>query len=131
MFKEGDVFKEVFVTSKLEYNNFIQLSNDKNPLHTDNEFAISKGFRSKVMHGNILNSYISYFIGECLPLKNVIIHSQSIQFKKPSYLADKLAFEAKVIGCFESVNAIEFKFIFKNSDDAIIAKGKIQIGLLK
>lgn len=123
-------FTKIFVVSPKVYNGFIGVFDDKNPLHTDNDFAISKGFKEKVMHGNILNGFVSYFIGECLPIKNVIIHSQQIQFKNPVYLNDELLFEAFIENIYESVNAIEFKFTFKNSEPKIVAKGQIQIGLL-
>lgn len=83
------------------------------------------------MHGNILNGFLSYFIGECLPTKDVIIHTQEIQFKNAVYLNDTLKFKAEIIGVYESVNVIEFKYNFINKDRQIIAKGKIQIGLLK
>jgi 3-hydroxybutyryl-CoA dehydratase len=131
MFKTGDSFTQQFVVSDETYLGFIHLFKDKNPLHTSTEFAMNKGFKGAVMHGNILNGYLSYFIGECLPTKNVIIHSQEIQFKNPVYLNDKLDFKAEIIGFYESVGVVEFKFDFKNSDSKVAAKGKIQIGLLK
>ena len=109
--------------------NFVALFRDNNPLHCNETFAISKGFKGKVMHGNILNGFLSYFIGECLPTKNVIIHSQEIQFKNPVYLNDELLFTAVIIGIYESVNAVEFKYDFKTASK-IVAKGKIQIGIL-
>ena len=94
------------------------------------DFAIEKGFKGCVMHGNILNGYLSYFIGECLPFKNVIIHSQQINYNSPVYLNDTLHFEAEVEEVYDSVKAIEFKFSFKNSEQKKVAKGKIQIGLI-
>ncbi len=90
-----------------------------------------EGFSGMVMHGNILNGFLSYFIGECLPSKEVIIHSQDIQFKNAVYLNDELQFNAEIIGIYDSVNAVEFKFNFKNKAAKIVAKGNIQIGLLK
>lgn len=78
-------FKELFLVTEETHRDFIKLSHDNNPLHIDEEFAKSKGFKGILMHGNILNAFIFYFIGECLPTKNVIIHSQNIQFKKPIY----------------------------------------------
>lgn len=131
MFNAGDTFSENFVVSEAVYHSFIALFGDRNPLHTNEQFAIDKGFKSKVMHGNILNGFLSFFIGECLPTKNVIIHSQEIQFKKPVYLNDALQFSAVIVGFYESVGVVEFKFDFKNSDGKTVAKGKIQIGLLK
>jgi 3-hydroxybutyryl-CoA dehydratase len=129
-FTLNDKYTQTFAISSEVYNGFIQVFKDTNPLHTDEQFAQTKGFEGRVMHGNILNGFISYFVGECLPIKNVIIHSQDIQFKQPVYLADKLFFEAIVTGVYESVNAVELKFNFKNHELKVVAKGKIQIGLL-
>ena len=129
MFTVGDQFEENFVVSETTYNGFVSLFKDENPLHTNTEFAIKKGFKGKVMHGNILNGFLSYFIGECLPTKDVIIHSQEIQFKNAVYLNDALVFKAEIIGFYESVNAVEFKFTFKR-ENTVMAKGKIQIGIL-
>ena len=130
IFRFDDTFEETFVVSNEIHHDFIQLFNDRNPLHSDDQFARSKGFKGKVMHGNILNGFLSYFIGECLPVKNVIIHTQEIQYKNAVYLNDELKFEAKIIGVYESVNAVEFKYSFRNVEKDIVAKGKIQIGLL-
>ncbi len=130
IFKLNDKFEKEFHISGDIYKGFINLFQDNNPLHVDELFAIGKGFKGRVMHGNILNGYISYFIGECLPIKNVIIHSQEIQYKNAIYLNDVLYFEAIISGIYESVNAVEFKFIFKNKESKIISKGKFQIGVL-
>ncbi|MEM9649297.1 MAG: hypothetical protein AAF969_12515, partial [Bacteroidota bacterium] len=62
--------------------------------------------------------------------KDVIIHSQEIQFKNAVYLNDILSFKAEIIGIYESVKAVEFKYSFRNKEEKIVAKGKIQIGLL-
>ena len=121
-------FELKFKVTESLYLGFIENFKDKNPLHTNDSFAISKGFKSKVMHGNILNGFLSYFVGETLPSKNVIIHSQEIQFKNPVFLNDSLDFKAEVSGIYESVKAIEFKFKFLNSNLKVVAKGKIQIG---
>ena len=129
MFTVGDQFEQDFVVSDATYFGFVSIFKDENPLHTNTEFAVNKGFKDKVMHGNILNGFLSYFIGECLPTKDVIIHLQEIQFKNAVYLNDTLQFKAEIIGFYESVNAVEFKFTFKR-DSTIMAKGKIQIGIL-
>lgn len=128
---EGDRFTEYFTVTTEIYEGFLLLFKDQNPLHTNLQFANSKGFGGPVMHGNILNGFLSYFIGECLPIKNVIIHSQEIQYKKPVYLNDELQLQVEVTGIYESVNAIEMKFSFKKNDQDTVAKGKIQIGIIK
>ena len=127
----GDKFKEKFTVTDKVYNGFIKIFRDKNPLHIDDKFALVKGFKSKVMHGNILNGFLSYFIGECLPTKDVIIHSQEIQFKKPVYLGDELDLIVQVVAVYKSVNAVECKFVFKSKEAITVAKGKFQIGVLR
>ena len=128
--KEGDTYTQLFTVGPAAYGGFIDLFKDKNPLHTDEAFARSKGFTGVVMHGNILNGFVSYFVGECLPLKNVMIHAQSIKYALPVYLNDELEFNAEITGFFESVNAYELKFYFRNKAGTKVAKGDIQIGLL-
>jgi len=130
-FKPKDSFFQNFIVTETIYNGFVDLFKDTNPLHLNETFAKEKGFEGKVMHGNILNGFLSFFIGECLPVKNVVIHSQEINFKNAVYLDDKISLEALVVDVFESVNAVEMKFLFKNSDMKIVARGKIQIGLLE
>jgi 3-hydroxybutyryl-CoA dehydratase len=128
---KGGILTHQFLVSESVYQYFQKCSGDKNPLHTDDSFARNKGFKERVMYGNILNAFVSYFIGECLPTKDVIIHSQDIVYKKPVYLNDQLNFEAKIDGIYESVETVEFSFKFINSDKQVVAKGHVQIGILK
>jgi len=129
-FSLDDTFDEKFKISDELVSDFVKLSNDRNPLHTIDKFAIDKGFKSMVVQGNLQNCFISYFIGECLPSKNVMILSQNINFKNPVYINDILNLRVKIIGVFESVDLIEFEFNFTNQLDKIISKGIIKIKLI-
>lgn len=126
----GQTYKHQFTINESVYNGFINTFKDKNPLHTDQEFAKSKKFEDVVMHGNILGGFVSYFIGEGLPVKNVIIHNQEIKYFNPVYLNQTLDFTATVTDVVEAVQVLIFDFIFRNATGLKIAKGKIQIGLI-
>jgi len=128
--EKGDTFHHRFDVTENVYCGFILLFEDRNPLHCDESFAMQKGFKHVVVHGNILNGFLSHFIGECLPLKNVIIHSQEIRYHAPVYLNEVLDFHAVVSNTSESVNAVEFKYYFENQAKAKVARGKIQIGII-
>jgi len=131
IFQEGKIYEHTFTLTQEVYDSFQRCSQDRNPLHTDKTFAQSKGYPERVMYGNILNAFISYFIGECLETKNVLIQSQSINFRKPVFLFDMLTFTAEIHGVYESVNTVEFKFIFANRQDGVmIANGKISISVI-
>jgi 3-hydroxybutyryl-CoA dehydratase len=123
-------FSYCFDINQDVYDLFIKLSNDCNHMHVSDDYAQQHGFEGKIMHGNILNAFISYFIGECLPVKNIVIQSQSIDFKKPVYMNTKIQLLATVDSIVESVNVVIFKFNFQNNQNVVVAKGKIQIGLL-
>jgi acyl dehydratase len=131
MFRPGDAFIHEFRVDRAVYDAFVKAFGDHNPLHVDDAFAASKGFQGKVMHGNILGGFLSYFVGECLPTKEVVLHSQRIDYKRPVYLDDVLTFEASVEEVHESVGAVEFRFQFRKSGAEVVAKGRLQIGLLK
>lgn len=116
------------------YYSFQRCSNDYNPLHTDKAFAERKGFEGCVMYGNILNAFISHFVGMLLPNREVMIQSQDINFHKPVYLNDEILLEAGIDTVSEAVNIINYKLKFRRIKDGekpeLVAKGHVQIGLL-
>ena len=127
--KEGFKFFHEFKVTKQISDLFIDLSQDRNPIHVDDDFSISKGFKSKVTHGNIQNCFLSYFVGEIFPIKEVIILSQTIKFKNPVYENDILFFESKIVNFTKSVNVYEFEFEFRNSIN-IVSKGSLMIKII-
>ena len=97
----------------------------------DDRYAESRGFKSRVMHGNILCGFVSFMAGECLPEKNIILISQEINFKKPVYMNDKLTLLFEVLNFSEAVNVADISFVFLNDGNKKAATGKLQIKLLK
>lgn len=128
--KQGNNFIVTYKVTEDIYNGFIQLFNDKNPLHTNEDFAKQKNFMGKVMHGAILAGFLSNFIGEQLPLKNVIVLSYKIAFTKPVYLNTALQLNATVADVFESVNCVDIKYVFENEANVIVSKGVVSIKII-
>lgn len=92
-----------------------------------------KGFTGKVMYGNILNAFVSHFVGMLLPARDVMILSQDISFHKPVYLGDDIQLEARVETVSTAVNTIEYKLKFRRlgaGKPEMVAKGHVQIRLL-
>lgn len=126
---EGTTFIHEFKVTKETTDLFIEISQDRNPLHVDNNFSISKGFKSKVVHGNIQNCFLSYFVGEIFPIKNVVILSQKIKFKNPVYENETLFFESKIVNFVESIKVYELKYKFSNSYNTV-SQGIIMIKVI-
>lgn len=127
---KGDSFTQRFAVSQSVYEGFMQTFNDRNPYHVSDDDAQAAGFAGKIMHGNILNGFLSYFVGECLPVKTVVIQSQEIKFHKPVYLNDTLTLHAEVADFHESVRTAEITFHFLNQNNIKVAKGRLLVGLL-
>ena len=130
---QSSMIRHSYKVTQEVYDSFQHCSNDFNPLHTDRAYAIDKGFQGCVMYGNILNAFISHFVGMLLPVKEVMIQSQDIFFHKPLYLNDNILLEATVEQVSEAVNVVIFKLKFRRCIDdkvELVAKGHVQIGLL-
>jgi acyl dehydratase len=128
--KSGGVVYEV---SPDIYFAFQRCSCDFNPLHTDQHYAENHGFTSRVMYGNILNAFVSNFVGMQLPTRDVIIQSQDINFHKPVFLNDKLELQYAVDNVSEAANSITFKLKFYKQCEPkaqLVAKGHVSVGLL-
>ena len=95
------------------YYSFQRCSNDYNPLHTDENFANRKGFEGRVMYGNILNAFISHFVGMLLPTREVMILTQDINFRKPVFMNDEIVLESSIEEVSDAAGYILYKLRFK------------------
>ena len=116
----NDLFTSSYIVSDNVYRGFIALFDDKNPFHTNSDFAKNQGFESEVMHGNILSGFLSHFIGECLPIKNVIIQSQQIKFFHPVYLGNTIELQAVIDYYSEAMGVYRFNLKFINQATDLI-----------
>jgi 3-hydroxybutyryl-CoA dehydratase len=129
--RAGDSWRCEFTVTEELHRRFGDLFEDGNPLHRDDEYARAKGFREKVVFGNVLNGFISHFVGERLPVKNVAIYSQKIDYLRPVYVNDVLTLHVRVEDFFESVNVVELKFFFEDGAKVRVARGALQVGVLE
>lgn len=122
----GDQWEHTWLIESQLWDRFVALSEDRNPMHTDSSFAKSFGFKEKVVHGNILNIFISYFIGEMLPIKNVVILGQSIKYAQPIYVDSVVTLKSVLSNRVDSVSMYDFDFVFEIGQNKV-ASGKVQI----
>ncbi|OIO39115.1 MAG: hypothetical protein AUJ72_01400 [Candidatus Omnitrophica bacterium CG1_02_46_14] len=110
----------------------MKLFRDCNPLHTDKRYAKKMGFQNKLMHGAILNGWVSHFVGMIFPGRFAMIHSVEIQFKKPFFIGDKILLESRVKQKVEALRVIVLSLKFTNlTQGNISAIAKIQAGVLR
>jgi 3-hydroxybutyryl-CoA dehydratase len=129
--QEGLRASHRYAISQDIYEHFLAAYHDTNPLHTDGEFARRHGFADRVMHGMILQGFISHFVGVHFPGGRSLLQSVSTQFKAPCHLGDEILIEATVTQVAEAVKVIIMEMVLTNvTQGRVAAKSKVQVGLL-
>ena len=118
-----------YVITREVYEHFIAAFGDVSPLHMDDAFARELGFPGKVMHGSILNGFISHFVGVILPGRRAILQSVSVEYRAPSFLGDRILLQSKLTQKVESLRVLILGITLKNlTREEIAAKAKVQVG---
>ena len=128
---EGFRSSQRYAISAEVYEHFLAAYRDTNPLHTEDEYARRHGFPERVVHGTILNGFISHFIGVHFPGDGWLLHAVSTQFKTPCHLGDEILIEATVAHVAASVKVVTIDMVLTNvTRNRVAAKSKVQVGSL-
>lgn len=76
---------------------FVALSGDRNPIHSDDNFAAKSVFGRRIAPGLMVASYISALIANELPGPGAIYLGQDLRFEAPVYLGDTITVTVRVI----------------------------------
>ena len=109
---------------------FGDLAKDYNRIHIDEDYAKSKGFKGKVSYGNILGLLISALVGETLKEYEVMLISQSINYKKPFYLGDIITLKGIIKENNEVLKVVKIKLQFSNISGDVCATGDCMVKYL-
>ena len=109
---------------------FLELSGDTNPLHNDDEFAISQGYQNKVVYGLLTTSFISKLVGVLLPGRNCLLQGIEVKYSRAVYVGDVLIVKGVVDELHKSVKRAEIKVFIINQDEKKVVKGKVEVGFL-
>lgn len=122
----------VYEINKEKMDQFLSITNDINPLHNNLDYAKSKGYEEKVVYGMLSASGLSTLAGVYLPGEKSLIHSVEIKFIKPVFLSTcPLTITGKVVNKDERFLTIEVKFNITNILKEKVARGNMQIGIMK
>jgi len=124
------------VTFKVEITremveDFIKISKDINPLHTNKEYANSLGYKDIVVHGCLTNSFVSQLVGMHLPGKYCLILSINSSFLAPVFVSDILIVNGEVGELNESTRTAIIKIKMTNQDFKVVLKSKVLVRLEK
>lgn len=73
-----------------EINLFAEISEDRNPLHLDDDYAAKTMFKGRIAHGMLSAALFSAIIGERLPGHGTIYLGQNLKFTAPVKPGDEV-----------------------------------------
>jgi acyl dehydratase len=120
---------EVVITEEM-MKQFLGISGDRNPLHTNSDYAKSQGFQQKVVYGMLVSSFYSRLIGEYIPGKYCVLETIEILFNNPVFVGDRLTVSGQVKNKYPSVHSIEISAKIVNQSGKKTSKAKIMTGFL-
>ena len=109
---------------------FAALSGDYNPLHTDDVYAKTTHFGSKVVHGLYLGSLVSRLVGMELPGRYALLVKESLEFKKPVTVGDTVVVSGTLVQKSDATKLIRVDVIITVAD-AIVVQGEVIVQVLK
>ena len=108
------------VMGDVEIESFAKTSEDRNPIHLNDEAGKASIFKSRVAHGMLSASLFSALLGEYLPGHGAIYLSQTLRFTKPVYPGDKVVASVTVININNNKKQVTLKCEAKVGDKLVI-----------
>jgi len=126
--EEGQEFKRTYRLSSEVHATFIEAFGDRSPIHVDAEYARSAGFPGPVMHGTILNGFLSHFVGMVFPGRSAFLLSVDLRYHHPAFMDDQVELTVKVKQKIESRHVLLLHVGFARcQDQTVLADGKVTV----
>ena len=118
----------VSVTAQM-MDQFAALSGDANPLHTERDFALSCGYRDRVVYGMLTASFYSTLVGMYLPGRYALLQEVDASFIAPVFPGDELTVFGEVTAIHQMLRQIEIRAKITNQLGEKVSRAKIRSGI--
>jgi len=123
-FREGEKFHFTWRAGVEQVDLFAQLTGDINPLHLDEDYALSAGFDGRVVHGFLVAAQISGFIGTVLPGKRCLLLEHRMSYHRPLYVGSSVVFDVMVRDLCPALQTMRLQ-IRVMAASQLVAKGEV------
>jgi acyl dehydratase len=128
--REGQEHTCDYVISDAVYQAMTQVFGDCSPVHVDDRAANAAGYPGRVMHGAILNGFVSHFVGMVFPGTLSLLQSVDLRYTAPSYLGDVIHLQAGVQQVSEAARVVVLSITMRNvTRNTVVARGRAQVGM--
>lgn len=120
----GSSFKATKTITDEVVQDFVKLSGDSNPIHTDDEFAAKSRFGRRIAHGMISGALLSSVLGTEFGEKQVVYISQTMRFLAPVYIDDTITATATVKHIREDKPVVTVETVVTKQDGTVVVSGE-------
>jgi 3-hydroxybutyryl-CoA dehydratase len=123
-FQRGQRASLAKTITEADVRTYAELIGDRNPLHTDEEFARRSRFGRRTVHSTFSGDLVSAVLGNQLPGPGSVYLSQQTEFLAPIYLGDTITATVEVISWRPDKRIITLKTDCHKQDDTQVVTGK-------
>jgi 3-hydroxybutyryl-CoA dehydratase len=109
------------VFNELVLDDFKKISSDSAKVHIDELFAQNLGYKSKLVHGLLVQMPISSLVGMQLPGPNSVIVEISSKFHNPTYIDNQVDYLLQIARIIESQQLVQLRFEGKVEAKTVIS----------
>ncbi len=103
---------------------FAAASGDTNPIHFDEAYAESTFFKGRIAHGILCASFLSAVIAGKLPGLGTIYVSQTLKFRAPVRIGDRITAEVEALEVDPEKNRVRLRTTCTNQDGVVVLDGE-------
>lgn len=120
MIEKDQTYAHDFRFTQDEVNRFAEVTGDKNPVHTNAEYAAKTMFKRPIMHGMLSASLFSKVFGTLFPGEGTIYLKQSLNFLKPMYVETDYVAEFIVKEVIKDKNRAVIETLIKDKNTQLL-----------
>ena len=102
-------------------NLFSEISDDKNPIHLDDQYAKNSRYKKRLCYGMLAASLFSGIFGTKLPGLGCVYKSQTLKFLRPIHIDDLLCATAVVKDVDVKKKVVKFETFCKVNNKKVIS----------
>lgn len=130
-FEVGDRESISHKVTQGEILSFAELSGDDNPMHVDEAYVSSRGYRGLVSHGILTAALVSRVIGTRLPGRGALWTSQDLEFSGVVHPGDVITAEVEVKRVVAKDNLLILEAEVRNQSGDVVLRGQGRVHYTK
>ncbi len=119
----GEVSRRTRTVRQRDIELFTELTGDRNPLHYDEEAALSSRFGGIIVQGGVTSGLLNAVVAEDLPGPGTVFLHVNWDFKAPVRPGDEITAEVEVLEAREDKPLTKLRTTITNQENTVVLDG--------